>query len=97
MLKLIELFDKPAFVIKNNNKLLFESNNGNNKSVGFSHNTKGLHKKLKKLKGLKLSKSWKLSKSGIKLFKSGNLPKFSAKKVRPNFLTFETKKIFNRL
>ena len=45
----------------------------------------------KLLKGQKLSKSQKSAKLGKKLSKSGNLPKFDAKKNRLNFLTPKAK------
>ena len=45
----------------------------------------------------KLSKSWKLAKSGKKLSRSGNLLNFSAKKTGPSLLSPDAKTIFNCL
>ena len=42
-------------------------------------------------------KSQKSAKSGKKCHKSGNLPKFDAKKTGSTFLNFDAKTIFKRL
>ena len=54
-------------------------------------------KKLEKLKGQKLFKSWKPAKSGNNLSKNGNSPNFNAKNSKPSFLTSKTMASFNRL
>ena len=51
----------------------------------------------KLLKSQKLSKSWKSAKSGRKLSKIRNSPNFNAKKIRPRFLTFKARAVFNCL
>ena len=63
--------------------------------VRFCSNDKKLVKKPRKSKGQKLAKSQKSAKSGKKLSKSGNLPKFDAKKAGPTFLISNARTTFN--
>ena len=52
---------------------------------------------IKHIRKSKKLKAQKLSKSGKKLQKNRNLPNFNAKKIGPNFLTFNIRKAFNYL
>ena len=70
---------------------------GDNKIDRFNiGGSKKIAKKLRKSIREKLPKFWKLAKSK-KLSKSGNLPKFYAKKSRSSFLTPIARIIFNCL
>ena len=93
MLKTTVLSDKLAFEKIDYGRPTFGRNNDNSKidEFGVSGDSMEYAKKLKKLKGQKLSKS------GKKLSKSGNLPKFNTKKARSNFITFDNREFFNRL
>ena len=66
-------------------------NNDKNVVVEFGGNDEELVRKPKKLKGQKSAKS------GKKLLKSGNLPKFDVKKAGSNFLTSDAMTAFNHL
>ena len=83
-----------------------EIRNGDSEIDGFGvgGDDEELAKKSGKLKGQKLAKSRKLSKSGKskgkkskKLSKSRYLPKFDVTEAKPSFLTSGAKEAFNRL
>ena len=90
---------KWTFSRNDNSGSIFKKNNGNVKVNKFSLGGDGMEyaKNLRKLKGKKLSKSWKLAKSRRNLSKNENLPNFDIEKTRPSFLISEAKAAFNHL
>ena len=96
--------NRPVFSKNNGSKPSFEKNDSNNEVDKFGSDDVKHIKTSEKSKSQKLFKSQKLSKSGKskgkkskKLLKTGNLPKFDAKKAGLKLLTSGAGKAFNYL